>query len=116
MGNDETPPKHQRLPTVSFSLPVDLVEELRTIGARRDVSLSQIVREALDLALEQWGHTPVERESENRPRLQLTYHHHARKSSAKPGEPELFRWPRSARRYAARHGEPMEKSDRASGE
>ena len=56
------PPNNQRLvPTVSFSVPRAQLERLREIAYARDVSLSRVVREALDIAFQVWdgpGRTP----------------------------------------------------------
>jgi len=56
------PPNNQRLvPTVSFSVPRAQLERLREIAYTRDVSLSRVVREALDVAFQIWespGRTP----------------------------------------------------------
>jgi hypothetical protein len=54
---DRTPklPNRQRiLPTVSFSLSQVQLDSLREIAYSREVSLSQIVREAIELAFKIW--------------------------------------------------------------
>src|SRR4051812_32154449 len=105
MSNEETPPKHRRLPTISFSLPVDQMEQLRAIGASRDASLSKIVREAFDVALQHWGHSPVEREPEAQSSVSQPSHRQGRGKTEKAGVREIYRWPRALRRHAAQHGE-----------
>jgi hypothetical protein len=49
------PPNSQRLvPTVSFSVSQAQLDRLRQIAYTRDVSLSRVIREALDVAFRIW--------------------------------------------------------------
>jgi hypothetical protein len=71
-------------PTVSFALSESQIERLREIAWSRDVSLSQVAREALDLALERWERDDA-------------------LPACAPQSPT--RWPRALRRAAARGDE-----------
>jgi Arc/MetJ-type ribon-helix-helix transcriptional regulator len=79
-----TAPNQQRLsPTVSFSLSSHQVEWVRELASARGVSRSQVVREAVALALTQWaadpaavsfqGSGPTRRRSQPAPPLRLQW-------------------------------------------
>jgi hypothetical protein len=53
------PNQHRSLPTVSFSLPSQEVEQVRQLAYARDVSMSQVMREAIALVLAQWAVVPA---------------------------------------------------------
>ena len=50
----KAPNAERARPTVSFSLPQSQVERLREVAWTREVSMSQVAREAIALALERW--------------------------------------------------------------
>jgi hypothetical protein len=58
-GSVKLPNQQRTLPTVSFSLGHDEVERMRQLAYARDVSMSQVLREALALALAYWEGDPV---------------------------------------------------------
>lgn len=79
--------KERSLPTVSFSLPHTQIERMREVAWARDVSVSQVAREALDLAFSTWNCADID--------------------AALAGPPidrRPTRWPRELRRNAARNG------------
>ena len=56
MRSAPTPPAQtRRLPTVSFSLSADLAERVRHRAWANGVSVSRVLREAVELALATWG-------------------------------------------------------------
>jgi hypothetical protein len=58
-GSVKLPNQQRSLPTVSFSLGHNEVERMRQLAYARDVSMSQVLREALALALAYWEGDPV---------------------------------------------------------
>jgi hypothetical protein len=58
-GGVKPPNQHRSLPTVSFSLPSQEVEQVRQLAYARDVSMSQVMREAIALVLAQWAVVPA---------------------------------------------------------
>ncbi|MBN9013088.1 MAG: hypothetical protein J0H25_08565 [Rhizobiales bacterium] len=89
-------PNSQRmLPTVSFSLPQSQLDRLREIAYARDVSLSRVAREALDVAFRSWDAAAMAGEAQK-----------PHGSSVDQGDGRavhsLARWPRQLRRDAAK--------------
>ena len=86
---------HSNLALLSVSVDQDRIDRVRQIAAARQVSKSQVVREALALALAQWGKDmddplgPERDRNQARARAQIN-----------------VRWIRGAPRYAARHVKP----------
>lgn len=78
----------RRLPTVTVALPPVQIERLRELAWARNISVSQIAREALDLAFARWEHG--DEPPAPWPRL--------------GGGGLLTHWPRELRRAAARDG------------
>jgi hypothetical protein len=99
-------PNSQRmLPTVSFSLPQSQLDRLREIAYARDVSLSRVAREALEVAFRTWDAATLAGEV-----------HGCEGSCAEVREGRaahsLARWPRQLRRDAAR-GRGLSRLDHA---
>jgi hypothetical protein len=82
------------LSLLSFSANQETIDLVRRIAAARQVSMSQVMREAIALALVQWG--VAENGSPDPER-------------ARDEAPERtnVRWPLAARRHAARYGESL---------
>lgn len=88
-------PNSQRmLPTVSFSLPQTQLDRLREIAYARDVSLSRVARDALDVAFQAWDSASLDEEPQ---RAGISGHDGERRPVH-----SLARWPRQLRREAAR--------------
>jgi hypothetical protein len=88
-------PNSQRmLPTVSFSLPQAQLDRLREIAYARDVSLSRVARDALDVAFQTWDASGLDEEPQRGGIAGRDGERHAVHS--------LARWPRQLRREAAR--------------
>jgi hypothetical protein len=84
------------LALLSFSANQETLDRVRLIAAARQMSVSQVMREALALALAHWGVGVAENDSPN-------------PEPARNEAPERtnVRWPLAARRHAARHGLPL---------
>jgi hypothetical protein len=86
------------LPTVSFALSQEQMQQLHLIAERRGVSISQVAREAFETALEQWTGAAAE---DPPPPVAET-------SQRSPAT----RWPRQLRRRATHHGAGQRKAAR----
>jgi hypothetical protein len=85
------------LALLSFSANQETIDLVRRIAAARQVSMSQVMREAIALALVQWG--VAENGSPHSER--------ARDEAHEAPERTNVRWPLAARRHAARYGESL---------
>jgi hypothetical protein len=94
------PPNSQRLvPTVSFSVSQAQLDRLREIAYARDVSLSRVVREALDVAFRVWGRSDL------MPAVSAATYAGARDSDGEANKNDIRKptgWPRQVRRDIAR--------------
>lgn len=90
----DDPARPGPLPTVSFSLSPDQMEQLRRLAEQRRVSVSQIAREAFSTALAQW-------EAEQTPGT--AGNSLPAPEPPEPTQPVRSRWPRQLRRRATRH-------------
>lgn len=89
------------LPTVSFALSQEQMQQLHLIAERRGVSISQIAREAFETALDHW--TADDPPDEPAPPVERL---------APASRPPAVRWPRQLRRRATHHAAGQRKSAR----
>jgi hypothetical protein len=96
------------LATVALSLEQDVIARLRQTADVRQVSMSQVVREALALAVAFWSEDedvlPAMAESAGASTLEQDRDEACERAN-------VLRWPRDVRRHAARHGEPFVSPD-----
>jgi predicted transcriptional regulator len=92
---------------LSFSTDPDRIDRVRQIAAARQVSRSQVVREALALALAHWGEDMEVAPDPERDRDEPAGSPTSENERGAAPERTNVRWPRDARRHAARYGEPL---------
>ena len=95
----DDPVRPRPLPTVSFALSHEQMQQLRAIAEQRGVSVSQVAREAFEAALAEWESADAAAHPPAPPA-----------ENSAPQRLAPVRWPRQLRRRAAHHGPQKRKA------